>query len=448
MSKKPHILGIAAVAALVVLSAFVFRPKPDSPATRTSDQRPTTSDAGERQKAKGESLTPNTENQKPKTKNQSSTPDTLSENSLTLLGTVQAATQAALSVRLPARIQAVPVKRGDRVQTGQLLVQLDDADFLSQVRTAEAGVQAALAQVRKAITGKDAQRIKADSDIQQAEGGLRQAKVKLSQATLARNAAQEDLQSERRVVQEGVRKAEAGLEQAQRILRSLEELDKVGGVSKSELEGARTQVKIAQSDLATAQAQARRLEAGPEPANGPTFRVALAQKDVDATQAGLTQSEDGVRTAKEARRRVLAVAEEDVRAAEAALAQAKAGVEGAKAALASMRIASPISGVVSNLEARVGETAQPGIALVTVVSLLGVRVEALASARHLSRIHVGQAARITVDTQPGHVFSAVVSEISRIAEPDGRSFRVRFRFVREASSLRPGQTARITMAAP
>jgi multidrug resistance efflux pump len=107
-----------------------------------------------------------------------------------------------------------------------------------------------------------------------------------------------------------------------------------------------------------------------------------------------------------------------------------------------LRLTSPLDGVVSSLAAKVGEMAQPGMPLLTIVSLTGLRVEALVPARQLTRLRVGQDARVTVDTQPGKAFGVILKEMAQVAESDGRSFRVVFRFV-QPSALRPGQTARL-----
>ena len=65
--------------------------------------------------------------------------------------------------------------------------------------------------------------------------------------------------------------------------------------------------------------------------------------------------------------------------------------------------------------------------------------------RLLALFHSGENASVSVDTAPGRVFRAVVSEIARIAEPDGRTFRVKFKLL-GAPPLLPGQTARIKVA--
>jgi multidrug resistance efflux pump len=360
---------------------------------------------------------------------------------LTLIGTLQA-NQAALSVIQPARIVGVDVHEGDSVRQGQLLIRLDAAQGEAQERTAAAGVEAARVQLAKATEAREAQRVRADSDVQTARAGLQQAQDKLLQAVHARDAAQAEQQADLAAAQENVRKAQLGLDQAKQNLHSLEELNSVGGVARNDLEGARTQAATAQSDLDQAQAQVRRLQAGPP--GGAPFRIELAQQDAQAAQHGVQQARAGVATALRARTAALQIAERDIQAAAAGVRQAKAGQYGARAAVQMSTLASPYDGIAAALNAHVGETAQPGVPLVTIVEQKNYRIEALATARQLPRLHPGQRAAVTLDTQPDKGLEAEITSLSRIAEPDGRSFRIRLRFISSANSLKPGQSVRIT----
>ena len=361
-----------------------------------------------------------------------------------LLGSVVAPTQATLTVRMPARIRQVLVREGEIVRAGQTIVEFDETELAAQEQTAHAGEAAALAQVRKARAGLAAQRVKATAEVDTAKAGLRQAQNKLQQATLARQAAADEQKSDLRAAQEGVRKAQVAYDRAQETLSGLEELSKVGGVSRSDLEGARAQARVAQSDLDSAKTQVDRVQAG---TGTLPYRVALAQKDVDAAQSGVQQAQEGLKAAEEGRRQAIRVAEQDVRAAQAAFDQAAAGVAAVQATRSQARLASPISGLVTSVAARTGETAQPGVALATIVSTVGLRVEALVPARLLPLFRGGQSADISVDTAPGRVFGAIVSDIARVAEPDGRTFRVKFRLL-DTPPLHPGQTARIRVRTP
>ena len=245
--------------------------------------------------------------------------------------------------------------------------------------------------------------------------------------------------------QSGVHKAEIALQTAQKQLHSLEDLNTVGGVSRNELEGARTQVEVVRTDLANAQAGVQRVQVGPNGPNGPSFRTANAQQEAAQAQAGVEQAQAGLDAARKARTAILAVAQTEIRSANAGVEQARAGLTGAQVGQQATRLVSPVDGVVSGVTAHTGETAQPGVSLLNVVSTVGVRVEALVTARLLPRLHVGQSARITLDTRPDQPLTAVLSAIANVAEPDGRTFRVTFRLTAPPRSLRIGQNARIKL---
>lgn len=425
--KTRSLLGILAFALVLGLAAFLLRPR-NAPLSKSVTPLQNTAPV----------TPPSAPNTIP------NTVETLSET-LTLTGLVQSGAQATLSTRLPARIAAVNIRQGDPVRQGATLIELDTADAQAQVRTAQGAVDAALAQYRKAQSGRVAQRIKAESDVAAARSGLQQAQTKRDQADLARNAARDDAASEKKLAREGVKKAEIALTRAQKTLRDLEALATVGGVSRNDLDGARTQVQIAQSDLVTAKTQESRLDApDSQEGNGGGYRVAAAIKDVQAAALGVAQAKEGLNAAIKAQQQTLLLADQDVAAARGALEQAQAGLAAARSALAATRLVSPLAGVAASVLARVGETAQPGLPLITVVSLTGLRVEALVTARQLARLKPGQKSQISVETQPGKTFPAAVSDIARVAESDGRTFRVAFRF-QNAVALRPNQKARITL---
>jgi RND family efflux transporter MFP subunit len=72
-------------------------------------------------------------------------------DSVTAGGTVEALEEVTLTTKLTGRVAAVPVKEGDRVRAGQVLVRLEDDEILVQVRQAEAAVAQAQANLENAI---------------------------------------------------------------------------------------------------------------------------------------------------------------------------------------------------------------------------------------------------------------------------------------------------------
>lgn len=73
---------------------------------------------------------------------------------LNAIGTVRSRTQSVLSSRLVAQVIAVYVEEGERVEPGQVLVELDDRDVRAQLQRAGAGLreaQNALEEVERSI---------------------------------------------------------------------------------------------------------------------------------------------------------------------------------------------------------------------------------------------------------------------------------------------------------
>ena len=167
----------------------------------------------------------------------------------TVTGLIVAERQSSLSARIPARIVTVYARENEPVRRGQTLVQLDDSELLSQLRSARAALNGAVAQESKASAGKAAQQVKSDSDISTARHSVQDATSKCSQAMLGRDLAVSETVADLKAAQQSVQKATIALERAQKTLHDLETLDKVGGVSRNDLEGARVQVTLAQVDL-------------------------------------------------------------------------------------------------------------------------------------------------------------------------------------------------------
>ena len=70
-------------------------------------------------------------------------------------GTVKTRRRAALSPELGGRIEELPVRKGDRVRKGQLLVRLAGADYAAQVRVAQRTIEVSRGSEREACQRAD-----------------------------------------------------------------------------------------------------------------------------------------------------------------------------------------------------------------------------------------------------------------------------------------------------
>ncbi|HLI48375.1 MAG TPA: HlyD family efflux transporter periplasmic adaptor subunit [Chthonomonas sp.] len=365
---------------------------------------------------------------------------------LQLIGLIQTSDRATLSISQPTKALTVLVHNGDHVAAGQPLIVLDDTQTRAQWDQAEAGYRAAQDQLRKAIVGAKAQQLKADSDLHTAQAALQQAQQKEQQAQTALRAAQDANNADAVAATANVQKAKIELEQAQKNLRSLQQLASVGGVSQMQLQGAQAQVETAEADLRAAKAQLQQTMAAP--GGSLPYRVALAQQDLDQAKFGVQQAQQAVQAAAKARLQVIAIAQHDVAAARDAVQQAHAALVAAKSVYRANQLISPIEGIVTDLAVHTGDIVQPGLPLLAVVSTNHPYVEALALARQLPLLHIGQAAKVFLDSHPGAAYAAKLTYISPVAEPDGRSFRVHFSFLHLPAGLRIGQSARILVMLP
>ena len=154
------------------------------------------------------------------------------------VGTVRSKTTTVLSSKTTGNILTVYVREGDRVRTGQLLVEIDDRDSRVQLQKAQAGLR----EVQEAF-------VETEQNIRAAESGKEAAEVgkTLAMATFNRYKA---LLEERSVsqqefdeVQAKLKLADAEVERAARMLKAL-------AAKKSQVLAKMEQVK---SDIASAQ---------------------------------------------------------------------------------------------------------------------------------------------------------------------------------------------------
>ena len=83
-----------------------------------------------------------------------------------VVGTVRSRTSTTLSSKIVGTILTLHAREGSQVETGQVLVELDDRDIAAQLRRAEAGlreVEASLGEVDSAITAARAARAAAEA---------------------------------------------------------------------------------------------------------------------------------------------------------------------------------------------------------------------------------------------------------------------------------------------
>ena len=307
------------------------------------------------------------------------------DRSVSVTGTVEAL-QVDVSARIAGRIVERTVREGQPVERGQLLVRLGDQELAAEVRRAEAAVRTAEAQL------KDLQAGARREEIEEAEARAARAQAQLDD--LLAGSRQQEIEQARAAV----RNATAVREWSERELARTRELYARDLVAFQEVDRARNAYDVAAANEASARERLALLEAG-------------ARKDeIEAARAELRAAKERVRLLRAGPR------PDAVVAARGQVAEARAALALGQARVGEMRLRSPITGLVLRTNLEVGEMANPGVSILTLMDPQDMWLRAYVSETEVGRIRVGQQALITVDAFPGRTFAGAISEIASEAE--------------------------------
>ena len=123
--------------------------------------------------------------------------------------------------------------------------------------------------------------------------------------------------------------------------------------------------------------------------------------------------------------------------------QAQAALDLAKTQLAFGTIVSPISGTVSVKNINVGELASPGAALVSIVNVDSLFINASLPAGLISSVKAGQKVVVKVSEIPDKEFSGEVSVVDPVIDSRSRTILVKVKLDNPDSVLKSGMLAQI-----
>ena len=177
--------------------------------------------------------------------------------------------------------------------------------------------------------------------------------------------------------------------------------------------------------------------------------IATARTNVSTTLASLTTAQTTLVSAEGA----LALAQagpttENVAAQRAQVEQAQAGVANANANLQAAEIVAPMSGVITQLDAKVGQLASPGTQLVSIIGSAGFEVDAGVSEIDVGKLAVGDTVSMTLDAFPGETFTGSVFYIAP-AQTNTQgviTYLIKVSFDKPDPRLKSGLTANVDIA--
>jgi len=379
-------------------------------------------------------------------------------------GSVYPSSEVEVRSRATGIARRVLVAEGDRVQAGQVLVEIDDPDASSALQQAQANYEAARARLSQVRAQRLAASAQERQQIQQAEANLQAARARLgqlesqhaldraqrqtqiAQAQAALEAAWARLRQveqgprpeEVQQAEEALRGAQAELELARKEYARIEPLVQQGFVARQQLDEAAARVTQAVAQVRSATARLAQLRSGPTPEEREEARAALRQAEAQLRQALTLAADEAVRAQeiaaaraavrqaeaqlRQARAAALqdAVRAQEVAAAEAALRQAQANLENARERVRETLIRSPVSGLVSTLSVQVGQSvigsAQGGTPVMRIAVVDPVLAKVMVDEIDVPQIRPGMAASVRADALPDEVFRGSVLSISPNAQ--------------------------------
>ncbi|MBE9228226.1 efflux RND transporter periplasmic adaptor subunit [Phormidium sp. LEGE 05292] len=329
-----------------------------------------------------------------------------------------------IGAKVGGKISLVTVREGDRVNQGDVIVRLDDAEIQAQLRGAAAKITAAEQQKQQVLSHIEV----INSQIQEAQLNMQQAmgdaKGRIFQAESNLAAAQAQVSQAEAIVNQAkaeVIRAQTQVDQAKSQLKLARmnrdryaQLYKEGAFSKQVFDEAQTKFETAQATYENAVAG---LDTSQATLASRKAAVDAAKRQVNAAQGGLLQAQTtsinpDIRNAQvNALRRQLNVDKAQLAAAEAEVKNAQATQQEIQAQMSYLNVVSPISGVVITRSVEPGEVIATGKTLLTVLNPDSVYLRGFVPEGKIGQVRVGQNAKVFLDSAPKQPLNAHVAAI-------------------------------------
>jgi membrane fusion protein (multidrug efflux system) len=286
-----------------------------------------------------------------------------------------------VSARISGQVAKVYVDENQMVKAGDVIAELDPADYQVAVENAEAALASAQANAAAANVNVPITTVNTGSNLTSADANLSGSRASVAQA-----------QQQLEAAQARVAQAKANNIKAQADLERYKPLVEKDVISKQQFDSAVAAADAAKAALNDARATERAAEAG----------VKVAREHESQAQAGLKYAQTGPQQ----------VAAQSARAkqAQAQVAQAQAQLDQAKLNLSYTRIVAPTAGIITRKSIEINQNLAPGQNVLTLVSLEGLWITANFKETQLRHMSAGQTVDIEVDST-GKTYHGKVTQI-------------------------------------
>ncbi|MEJ0021602.1 MAG: efflux RND transporter periplasmic adaptor subunit [Candidatus Doudnabacteria bacterium] len=397
-------------------------------------------------------------------------------------GTVQAGQNVSLSFQGNGTISSVPVQVGNQVKIGRILASLNARDAGASVDQANAAVAVAQANYQKVLAGAtNAQTAVAQATVTSAQTALANANNTLAatqtqQATAVQNAYNALLNTSITAVPGTGNVDSSAITVSGTYTGTIEgvyniSLYATGGGTQFHTLGLEEVSGNATTTTPTVLGtKGLYIQFSSTPSAADTWTVTIPNTfapayvpNYNAYQAALqtqtqnvTASQSAVNSAKAAEAQAeanlqltqSAARPEDVAAAKAQIDSARANLETALSTYSKTRIIAPFNGTVTEVEAKVGQTATAGTIEISMISAQKFQAICYVSEADLGKINLNDAAQITTDAYGSAVkFPATVAVIDPKATivNNVSGYKITLQFTSDDARIKDGLSANIAI---
>ena len=380
-------------------------------------------------------------------------------------GNIAARAETTLTFRTTGEVKAVHVQEGDRVEAGQLLMELDTTDLELDVAKARLSLATAEAQLAKTKAGPTAAELaaaqasleSARENLAKVQAGPTQAQLAAAEAAL--KAAQDSYQrTVDRPTPDDVEQARLKLDQAKNSLwASQNQRDATCGQSNSSPQCDSAKAQVANAEIAVRLAEVTYQDAQ-TPATAAEIenaaaQVQRAQDDLDQLRNSPTAAELAAAQAQVAQaesqldKLTNGPTAEDLAISEAQVEQARLSLQQAERRLEDAKLVAPFAGTVVDVGYREGEYTSANKSAVTLTDLSTLEIEVPLAEMDVARVAPGQEVEIVLDALPDVTLRGRVSYVAPVATiaQGVVNYPVKIEVENPDPAVRPGMTAGVSI---
>ena len=311
-------------------------------------------------------------------------------------GTIEA-TQVNMAFQAGGRVERVLVREGQAVTAGQILAELERAEYEARWEQARANADRAQQQQKQLEAILAVYEKSLPTEVVRAEAGVSALSSQLDELKAGNRV--QDVERAR----QALLAAQDVWEEARKNWERYDRLFQGGVVSEKERDAVKLKYETALRDYERGREAYDLTKEGPRPETVAAARARLAEGE--AALKNTRQNLPRIEAAKSD----LAAARAQVKAAAAAQAQARIQLD-------YTQLPAPAPGIITSRNVEPGEVVTPSREVLTLADLSRVELKIFVGETEIGRVKPGQRVDVSVDSFPAKIYPGVVAFISPVGE--------------------------------